>query len=717
MSAVACAFTGINGELIALKDVSISALLRDLLADVTVRQTFRNDEPTNIEAIYTFPLPVDAVLLELDIRIGNRQLKGTVVEKRAAEKSYEDSIDSGDAAVMLEQLEPGVYTMNVGNLLPLESITISFRYAMLYRWTGDRLKVMLPTTIATRYGASPHLPHQAPEASLFAENKFSIQIEVVGVLQNAQFNSPSHSLKSIRATEKTTLMLTQERTAMDRDFVLNVKAPQARRSFLLTGRDGNGIAALASFQPFFPGLRQDRSLTMALVIDCSGSMQGDSIAQASHAVERIIESLRPSDRFTVIKFGSTTEQLWERLGSCTAANRDAALRFAQTIQASMGGTEIGKALELANGVLTSEKSGDILLVTDGEVSSWQPIVNDARRAGHRIFTVGVGNAVSEAFVRELASETGGECELVSPREAMAERIIRHFERMRSPRAKEVKITWPRNVIDDYPSTFRTVFDGDTVFGFARFADPINPESVVLEGRLETGEILREEITVPSASIAEASEDISIVSRLAAYARLRESGAEEGLATALHYKLISLWTSWIAIVERPEGQKAIDIPAIRKVPQTPPGMILMNLSRCDVMPPASQSPRARRDNSALFESAPPLFSKTKAANDNLTEALIRLSNRDVSAMIKFLALVPNDEWRSLSEWASQEGHWQLAQDAFAFWNLLGNKPAADLTETKMRDGLNMLVYATKLSFTLNPATIKALKRKGIISQAG
>ena len=152
MSAVVCAFTGINGELIALKDVSISALLRDLLADVTVRQTFRNDEPTNIEAIYTFPLPVDAVLLELDIRLGNRQLKGTVVEKRAAEKSYEDSIDSGDAAVMLEQLEPGVYTMNVGNLLPLESITISFRYALLYRWTGDRLKVMLPTTIATRYG-------------------------------------------------------------------------------------------------------------------------------------------------------------------------------------------------------------------------------------------------------------------------------------------------------------------------------------------------------------------------------------------------------------------------------------------------------------------------------------------------------------------------------------------------------------------------------------
>ena len=127
MSAVACAFTGINGEMIALKDVSISAALRDLLADVTVHQTYRNDEPTKIEAVYTFPLPIDAVLLDFDIHIGNRQLKGTVVEKREAEKSYEDAIESGDTAIMLEQLEPGVYTMNVGNLLPLETVAVTFR--------------------------------------------------------------------------------------------------------------------------------------------------------------------------------------------------------------------------------------------------------------------------------------------------------------------------------------------------------------------------------------------------------------------------------------------------------------------------------------------------------------------------------------------------------------------------------------------------------------
>jgi Ca-activated chloride channel family protein len=711
MSAVACEFTGINGEMIALKDVSISAVLRDLLADVTVHQTYRNNEQTNIEAVYTFPLPVDAVLLDFDILIGDRHLKGAVVEKRAAEKSYEDAIESGDAAVMLEQLEPGVYTMNVGNLRPRETVTIGFRYAMLYRWTGDRLRVMLPTTIAERYGTSPHLPHQIPETSLFAENRFSIQIDVVGVLQTAQFDCPSHTLKLIRGTDTTTLSLIQERTSMDRDFVLNIKAPQGHRSFLLTGRDGNGVAALASFQPFFPGLRQNHPLSVALVIDCSGSMQGDSIAQASQAVERIIESLGPSDRFTIIKFGSTTELLWKALSSCTPANRDEALRFAQTIQASMGGTEIAGALELAYSVLAREAASDILLVTDGEVSAWHPIADQAKRSGHRIFTVGVGNAVSEAFVRELASETGGECELVSPREAMAERIIRHFERMRSPRAKDVKVTWPRNVIDDYPSTFRTVFDGDTVVGFARFANTGGPESVALEAELETGETIHEELSASSASVVESREDNSIVARLAAHARLKECGAEKGLATALHYRLLSPWTNWIAVVERPDGQRALDIPAIRKVPQTPARMMLFDLCRSDAMPSPPRSPRVMPVDSALFKRQSPRFAKNKTENDSLAEALIRLSNRGVSAMIEFFALVPNDEWRSLSEWASEEGHYQLAQDAFAFWNLLDNQPVAEVTETQVCEGLNMLMYAIKHGFELNAAIVKAIKHNG------
>ena len=178
MNNLASALTGIHGERVALSDVSVSAVLRDLLAEVTVSQTYRNDEKVNIEAVYTFPLPLDAVLLDLQVEIGGRILKGVVVEKKAAEEKYEDAIAAGDAAVMLQVIEPGLYTMNVGNLLPHEKTTITFSYATLYRWAGDRLRFFLPTTVAPRFGDSPHQPHQVPEASLTVENQFSLQVEI-----------------------------------------------------------------------------------------------------------------------------------------------------------------------------------------------------------------------------------------------------------------------------------------------------------------------------------------------------------------------------------------------------------------------------------------------------------------------------------------------------------------------------------------------------------
>ena len=189
MSQPASALTGLAGESVALCDVAVSAVVQDLLAEVAVSQTYRNDEHVNIEAVYTFALPLDAVLLDLHVHIGGRALKGVVVEKNAAERRYEEAVEAGDAAVMLEGIEPGLYAMNVGNLLPRETAKITFRYAILYRWTGDRLRFCLPTTIAPRHGQRQHQPHQRPEPSLTVENQFSLRMEVFGALRCAARSS------------------------------------------------------------------------------------------------------------------------------------------------------------------------------------------------------------------------------------------------------------------------------------------------------------------------------------------------------------------------------------------------------------------------------------------------------------------------------------------------------------------------------------------------
>jgi hypothetical protein len=63
-----------------------------------------------------------------------------------------------------------------------------------------------------------------------------------------------------------------------------------------------------------------------------------------------------------------------------------------------------------------------------------------------------------------------------------------------------------------------MFDGDTIAGFARFADVAGQQKAVLEAVFETGEVVREEVASQSTSSGESGEDVSIVARLAAQAR-------------------------------------------------------------------------------------------------------------------------------------------------------------------------------------------------------
>ena len=73
---------------------------------MTVAQTYENREGQPIEVVYTFPLPLDAVLLDVEVTLGGKQLRGSVVPKQEAEAKYEEAIISGDAAIRLQRLDP-----------------------------------------------------------------------------------------------------------------------------------------------------------------------------------------------------------------------------------------------------------------------------------------------------------------------------------------------------------------------------------------------------------------------------------------------------------------------------------------------------------------------------------------------------------------------------------------------------------------------------------
>lgn len=556
---------------VALQTVNVEAEIENFLCQVTIKQSYRNMEKVNIEAVYTFPLPLGAVLMNMTIKTPSNELKGVVVEKSEAEDRYEDAITDGDMATMLEQVESGLYTMNVGNLQPEDTIEISITYAELLKWRDNSLRFFLPTTVAPRYGdpeSHDVQPHQTPEYDLINENPFNITVSILGTLADASIESPSHRIVSESLDGKTVISLKKEQALMDRDFVLNVCMETEEKSLAHVESDGHDHIALASFYPRFPAATNLMPRCITIVVDCSGSMSGDSISQARKALYEIFEMLRTEDMFNVIRFGSSYRMLFPKPMPVNIGNLKKAKRLLEVLDADMGGTEIGQAVASAvKGKAPGKMSREVLLITDGEVWDWEQVTEIAIRSGVRFFTVGVGSSVSEAFVQTLADDTGGSCELVSPRENMAEKIVRHFKRIYSPQITNVKIHWPGEPKKTLPEQIKAVYDGDTLHVFGRFKK-MPKGDVELRADLNNGGTFIQKLPLHNRTHAQPPSELpGTTARMATAFEIRGMEDHKEIATlGVKYQLMSKFTNYLVIDVKVEGEKAEELPALRKTPQ-------------------------------------------------------------------------------------------------------------------------------------------------------
>jgi Ca-activated chloride channel homolog len=233
---------------VVLENVTCRIHVEELLQTVHLSQIYRNSEEVAIEAVYTMPLPLEATLLDMKVSIGEKTLTGRVVEKRAAEEAYEDAVTSGDSGFLLTESAPGIYTMNVGNLMPGEEATIEIRYARLLRWSGDEIRISIPTTIAPRYGHPEMEPFVVP-AFTTQERHMQVVFSVSGRLSSAHILSPTHAFSLARENGTTTLG--PERVLMDRYIVFAVQCLDGSRAGACSVRDGEEVLVHASFCPAF----------------------------------------------------------------------------------------------------------------------------------------------------------------------------------------------------------------------------------------------------------------------------------------------------------------------------------------------------------------------------------------------------------------------------------------------------------------------------------
>ncbi len=540
--------------------------ITDLIAEYELRHSFRNSGSGAMEAVYSFPIPLDAAFMSMEATLAGEHLIAQVQPRSQASREYDDAIADGDSAVLLEMLEAGMLCVNLGNLKPGENGDIVLRFAAPLRCADGAARFSLPLVHRPRYGRS-RLDEQAePHHDFAVEHPLDASIHVRGLLARAPVSCASHAARFSSDAHGQSLQL--NRAMLDRDLVLVFDLPSNFFGQARLLRDGDKAIGMLSFNlPL--DLQTNVPTDFCLVLDGSGSMTGDAITQSRAALQALAENLSEQDRIQVLRFGSSVVPLFRRPLKASVRVRDAMSALARTIDSDLGGTNMDAALERAmDGLLASgEVAGRnraIIMVTDGAVQPYQVEETKERASelGIGIFVVAVGSSAGSDVLEPLALATRGVLERAVPAEPIDAAVMRQVRRARSAHPVDIQIDWGHS--DVKPLPIDPAYAGDAVTAFASLPldAAFRPTVNLAHGRHRLSFEL---------SVLEQAPPLRALAGLLAY---RHAKGDQKKAVALRYGLVTDETSAVLIKSRAAADKVQGLPTIQSVVHmVPEGMVL------------------------------------------------------------------------------------------------------------------------------------------------
>ncbi|MBT6185326.1 MAG: marine proteobacterial sortase target protein, partial [Betaproteobacteria bacterium] len=122
-----------------------------MLSRTKVSQKFQNNSKDWVEGIYVFPLPDNAAVDRLRMRIGSRIIEGQIKEKKVAKKMFHEAKKSGKKATLVEQERSNIFTTSLTNIAPGESITVEIEYQNTLDYREGIVRLRFPLVVAPRY--------------------------------------------------------------------------------------------------------------------------------------------------------------------------------------------------------------------------------------------------------------------------------------------------------------------------------------------------------------------------------------------------------------------------------------------------------------------------------------------------------------------------------------------------------------------------------------
>lgn len=513
-----------------LLDTAISGDVNGMLANITVKQTFKNDSDEWVNGRYVFPLPEGAAVDSLLIKIGERLIKGEIKEKETAKKTFEQAKRQGKKTGLLQQHRPNLFSMAIANIAPHENIVATITFIDRVRYQNDTFSLRLPTTLTPRYipNAPIVLSHEqrqqlaqtlqtelrensnveistsngwaantarVPDANAITppqvhsnadqtSHRFSLDLVIKSGLNLEQVISSSHPISYHDNGAEVSVALSNGHELMNSDLVLEWTpiigtAPKAAMFQQVLNNDYFSMVMITP-----PAVSATVSLPrdVTFIIDSSGSMAGQSMTQAKQALRDALAYLNTNDRFNIVDFDSQYRPLYSQSQPVSYDHLEQAKSMINDLVAD-GGTEMVGALKFA----LNSHSGDaylkqIIFITDGSIGNESELFKliNSHLNKARLFTVGIGSAPNSYFMNKAAKFGRGTYTFINDVSKVQTSMAELFAKITKPVLRDVQIDWPIGV-EQYPNKIPDLYAGEPINIMVRSAKPIS--SVTVKGTM------------------------------------------------------------------------------------------------------------------------------------------------------------------------------------------------------------------------------------------
>lgn len=529
------------------------------VADVTLRQFFRNTSTEWVEGVYVFPLPENASVRSMNIQVGERSIKGAIHERIIATKKYVQAKSNGQLASVLNMQRNNLFTTKIANIAPGESISVELDYFQTLDNVREKFSLLMPTTYTPRYKPGD-LQDMAIQTADDRENtlpQFELQIILDSEEPLSNIQSSSHDVDVIRLDDKYLVSLQNGSETMDRDFLLSWSEDYTRQPAVRAYLQEKNTERYALFMihPPAPEFLDDQPRELIFVLDISGSMAGNSIRAAKKALTKSLEQLGPDDRFNIIAFNDQAQQLYQTPQQANPALVSQALYYLDSLHAD-GGTEIYPALELALTQQDARFLRQIVMITDGSVGNEDQILQmlNLKLDQARLFTVGIGTAPNSYFMRKAATLGRGNARFANQTANVDKTIAELFEQLKRPALTSIKIRTESGDSDLLPNPVPDLYAGQPLFITAKLSPEDRKMSIegTFGGELFSKELVLEKVIQGSDAISSVWAREKIEQLMDQQLLYGESinRQQEIIKLSKKHGVLSKYTSFLAIDSKP-----------------------------------------------------------------------------------------------------------------------------------------------------------------------